>query len=197
MNHYNRLLCDVDGVLANWMDAVNDVIERASGRRITPEECGGWLRLSNLGFSKTEKDFIECELNSPGFVENLAPLPGAIDGLQRVVAETGCQLFIVTAQWDSETWLAERKRWLKKHGILKPGVAFAATREKWGVAPGLLLDDKIQNVLDYNTKAVGGRAVLWKTEFNAVDPARKFTKEVGNWDEVLKEMKDYANRNNK
>lgn len=191
----NRLLLDCDGVLADWMTAVNDVIEQATGRRITPQECGGWMKLSELGFSATERKFIECELNAPGFVENLEPLPGALEGVRRVVAATGCHLAIVTAQWNSETWMYERKRWLKKHGFLTTGDGFVATSQKWLVAPGLLVDDKIQNVLDYNTKSVGGHAVLWKTDFNAADPARKFTQEIGSWEEVEKEMREYVLRN--
>lgn len=191
----NRLLLDCDGVLADWMTAVNDVIERATGRRISPQECGGWLKLSNLGFSPTERKYIEHELNAPGFVEELAPLPGAVEGVQRVVEATGCHLSIVTAHWDSPTWMYERKKWLKKWGFLKEGRGMVATREKWLVAPGLLVDDKIQNVLDYNAKSVGGHAVLWQTDFNAVDPARKFTQQVGSWDEVLKELQEYVRNN--
>ncbi len=193
----NRLLCDVDDVLIDWMGAVNDVIERASGRRVTPKECGGWLDFNKQGFTKTELDYIKSELNAPGFTEELRPIPGVLDELKRVVAATDCHLAFVTAPWrSSETWHIERWRWLENNGFLgiRKDTSFVPTKDKWLVGPGLLVDDKIQNVIDYNKYAAGGRAVLWATVWNAVDPMSKKLQTVSTWEQVTNEVKKCRTR---
>jgi 5'(3')-deoxyribonucleotidase len=190
-----RLLCDVDGVLANWIEPVLDVIEQASGRRITPHECKGWLKFNALGLDKTEQKYIDSVLKSPGFVEALPVLPGALDGLKQM-AKLGCEIAYVTAPWNSATWMYERQAWLKKHGFkdVSNNTHFVATASKYLVSPGLLVDDKISNVLEYNSKSVGGRAVLWHTEWNAVDPSRKFVQVVSSWQQLYQEVEQYVKR---
>lgn len=197
MNDGISILLDVDDVLADWMGAVNDVIERATGRRVTPEQCRGWLDFNGQGFTKTELDYIMSELNAPGFTEELRPLPGALEGVTNLIKATGCHVGYVTAPWhSSETWHAERLRWLRDQGFMgmHRHTSFFATKDKWLVGPGVLIDDKVQNIIDYRKYRKDGKSVLWRTIWNDHDPQRPGLRAINTWTEVQKEVEDYVFR---
>jgi 5'(3')-deoxyribonucleotidase len=97
------ILCDVDGVLADFVGALCAELRRK------PEEIRHWELAQSLSPQEAR---VALEIMArPGFCHGLAWYDGAKEFLTSLRAEG--DVFAVTAPFDgSETWERERKAWL-------------------------------------------------------------------------------------
>ncbi|HXK38399.1 MAG TPA: 5'-3'-deoxyribonucleotidase [Candidatus Paceibacterota bacterium] len=136
------ILVDMDGVLCDYAGAhMTKVAERYP--HLTPyigQAQQFWS--SELAFPEEHREAIEAIALEPGFFENLAPIDGAIEALQALVAK-GHNVRICTAPKKIHTYcVPEKYNWVRNH----LGQAFVErvimTRDKTLTHGDLLIDDK-------------------------------------------------------
>lgn len=123
------ILCDVDGVLADFVAHIRDKCNVQSE-----------VREMDLRLSLTEEELQRVHLmaQEPGFCEDIPWYEGAEEFVQ-VLLKLG-ELYVVTAPWDSATWAHERKKWVSKH--LNPGrVISCGSSAKALVRGNVLIED--------------------------------------------------------
>ena len=131
-----RILCDVDGVLCNFIQGVCDVDGWAQPHHFTKFDM-----ISGL---KTQKrvDIVTEAICQKGFCYNLKPYPDSIafvEGLRRLGSVT-----FVTSPFDSSHyWHHERLNWLKMVYSVKPeDVIFAHSKQKVYIRGDALIEDR-------------------------------------------------------
>lgn len=123
------ILCDVDGVLADFVGHIRDKCN------VTSE-----VREMDLKLSLTEEEMQRVHLmaQEPGFCADMPWYEGAEEFFQSLL-HLG-HVYVVTAPWDSATWAHERKKWVSKH--LHPGrVISCGYQAKALVRGNVLIED--------------------------------------------------------
>lgn len=151
-----RVLCDVDGVVADFVGGVN---RAARGLGSTRSDWTEWDIWAN--FEPHLKPMIEAAICSPGFAWYLDPFDGAIQAA-RVIASRH-ELVFVTSPYDrSPTWVYDRNRWLRKYFADLPAIF---THHKELVAGDVLIEDNADNAEKWR-KAQGGATCLIRHTYN-------------------------------
>lgn len=154
-----RVLLDVDGVVASWTDAVAEVVTRHGGQL----DLTKWFRNNDLAPDIRGK--VLREINAPDFCFNFDPMLGAVEAVKELRA-AGCEVHFVTALWDSPTWVYDRNRWLRKHGLIKTTSGVTYTKDKHVVKGDLFVDDKISNVDEWRTAWPLSTGIVWAQPWN-------------------------------
>jgi 5'(3')-deoxyribonucleotidase len=156
-----RLLCDVDGVLADFASAATAVAVRVLGMPFPANAQDEWDMFRHL--QPEDRARVYEALHEPGFCRGLLPLPGAVEGMRefRGVAD----VYFVTSPMQGMTWTRERELWLAEH-------FGASTREiihtsaKHVCVGDALLDDKVQNVVSWQRYHPEGVGIVWDAQYN-------------------------------
>lgn len=175
----NRLLVDVDEVLADFQTPMFEALFELYGRRLTPEDCDVWDCFSVM--APNERKGVFSIIEKPGWCEGLKPKPGAIDGIRRL--REIVDVVAVTSHFPtSRTWVHERDNWLqgvfhfdRKHIV--------HTSSKFFIDGDAFLDDNPTHVTDWLSAHPRGLAMLWhipNTRKLPYDDLRVYT-----WDEVF------------
>jgi 5'(3')-deoxyribonucleotidase len=136
-NRKISVLCDVDGVLADFIGHICNEIDG----NITPESFKSFALEPHLTASQLEQVHDLCE--QPGFCGSIPAYQGVETLFQAFtnLAEW-CQVYAVTAPWEtSETWCFERTWWLKNRGIEAHHVIYASTSAKPLIRGHVLIED--------------------------------------------------------
>jgi 5'(3')-deoxyribonucleotidase len=177
-----RLLCDVDEVLVDFQRPALSILERLTGKKLTPDDYEVWDMFSL--FTEEEKTLVREEISKPGFCRALPPVPGAAEGL--LEARSLVDVFAVTSHFTSPTWVHERDAALIEDFGFKRG-EIVHTSAKFLVKGDFLLDDRPKNVTEWKEHHPDGTAMLWhipNTRKLGMDDIR-----VRSWAEVLERIK--------
>lgn len=160
------VLCDVDGVLADFVAGYLAVVEFVAGRKHTHAEVTQFDIGAALGFTPEQSAAIKRGI-STGFATALAPLPGAVEGFGRL--EEIADVYIVTSPWNScPTWTHEREQWLKRYfGVTSSRVLHGSAKHL--VRGDVLIDDKTETIVKWSAAHPGKTAVLWESPWNVRD----------------------------
>lgn len=153
------ILLDADGVLVDFDGGVLRDANARTGMNWTKEDIKGWDMFQYLSHPEHPdiKEYCWNLVKEPGWCSKLEPLPGA----QEAVAELSKRgkIIVVTSPWHSPTWEGERRSWLAKHLGLK---SVFSGREKWALHGDFLIDDKVENVLEwFEYERCRGEGILW------------------------------------
>lgn len=157
-----RIGLDVDGVLADFGVAYQNLFIEISGRDIFPAHlpdldrpCWDWPQF--YGYTEEEAKAVWAAIKSnPTFWLDLSIIPGAWDFLQviRNYADHGAEVYFVTDRPGIATQ-QQTAQWLHVFYGLRPSVIVSAN--KGDVAAALrfdyYLDDKLENVIDVQKKS--------------------------------------------
>lgn len=138
------ILVDQDGVLAHLEQAFFDRWREQHGEKpfITLEDRRGHFVVEQ--YPEEHRDEAYNILCQPGFFENLAPLPGAIEAL-RAMEALGLDVRICTSPLsDYEHCVVEKYRWIEKHLGHAWTKRMILTRDKTLVQGDVLIDDKAE-----------------------------------------------------
>ncbi|HNS97924.1 MAG TPA: hypothetical protein PKL73_13320 [Polyangiaceae bacterium] len=127
---------DVDGVLADLVQAVLDAVHQRTGKRFFPEDVQRFDLKSTLGELWTVAHDV---LTQPDFVRSLPPYPYAIEGVHRL-RQLGRVVFVTTPFAPNPTWSHERSQWLEHH-TGAPHHDIAHITDKTLFCGHLLIDD--------------------------------------------------------
>lgn len=181
-----RVLLDCDGVLADFVGGMLEIVRELTGRAFGPEHVDRWDFAAALGLSPKDASAVKRTIGGRrGFAANLQPYPDALDG---VAALRACaDVWIVTAPWrSSESWTAEREAWLQFHfGIPTERIIFA--QDKSAISGDVFVDDKASAVeawiLEREARQERGVGVVWSNLHNVRDVS--FAPRVQRWEQVL------------
>jgi len=161
------VLLDVDGVLADFVGGVLEIVEDVTGLARDREEIDRFDFCDALGVGVDDARVIKRAMASRGFCDCLAPCEGARDGV-RALQEIA-EVRVITTPWDSsETWTYERESWLWRHFKI-PAKHVMHVREKFRVPADAFVDDKTSAVREWRDAWPDRFAIRWNTPNNARD----------------------------
>lgn len=167
MNHL-RLLLDVDGVSANFVEAYLSVVNHVLRRNHTAADVTEWEMEKSLGLSAEESRTVSSYIQTRGFASQLQPYPGAVEAIAKLRASHS--VYFVTSPYRGPrdkhlSWTADREHWLLDHfGV--PHSDVIHTSAKHLVTGDVFVDDNVDNVRRWQTANPSGLALLWYQPYN-------------------------------
>lgn len=181
------LICDVDGVLADFVGGVCDYVRRVIEKPATRDMCTEWSIRDSLGLTDGEWFSVTRYISSTGFAYQLPELP-AVPVLLGAVARGVVRVQYCTTSWrSSPTWDYDRRRWLK---AIMGSRAVTFTAEKHYVRGDAFVDDRPDTVAKWLHHAPPGQSVcayLYDAPHNRGDDVPG-AKRVRNMGELLADL---------
>ena len=161
-----RVLLDVDGVIADFVDGYLSLVTIATGKRFGHEDVTEFDIGKALGLSDEEKRSVNA-LVMTGFCSGLRPLGDAVRGVAKL--REVADVYVVTSPWNScPTWTFEREQWLKRY-VCIPHSRVLHGSAKHLVRADFLVDDKTDTLRAWGEAHPEGTAVLWDSPWNTRD----------------------------
>ena len=166
------ILCDVDGVVADFAGAFAQLYEARTGEAVDRDAWHKtydlWHGLGPASGRDEVRRAVTMEVGQPSFHrELLQPCAGAQEGIA-ALAELG-EVWFVTRPWEcAPEWTYEREQWLARHfgSVVQVPDHVIHARKKHLVHGDAFIDDMPENVLDWSKHRRGGVAVLWALPHN-------------------------------
>lgn len=181
-----NILLDCDGPLADLVGGILAVVNRGrcSHTHLKASDCAGWNIADSFGLTSKYVDEI---MSTKGFCLGLSEVEDACWRVEALRRDHSVR--VVTAPFvESEYWMHERLRWLRRLHFDNHDVIFASNKSL--IRGDVLVDDKPSNILHWAQAWPDGLGLLWDAPYN-----RKFafelppnTKRVRGWDEVMAEI---------
>lgn len=162
-----RVILDVDGVSANFVQATLDSLVGLGGPRMGHDDIATWDIFGSMppGWN----DRLLREWHKPGWCRGIPLYEGSLDGIG-ALREVAPVVFATTAMPGAPHWMWERDQWLRAHlGASDNDIVFVA--DKRVVSGTVFVDDKAANVRAWHREHPGGVAVLWNRPYNRVEGA--------------------------
>lgn len=169
-----RIGVDVDGVLADMTSWVLDEVNHLRWLRAcinhepkpaphTVADVVEW-DYDNLLEHPEDRDTLRYILQGRGVCVSFEPYPHARELLERLGAFG--EVWLVTSPMPgSDSWAGERIRWAQERlGVDRHRVAVMA--DKSAFDGRVLIDDRAQNLLEWEDGGVGRRGILWKQPYS-------------------------------
>lgn len=177
-----RVLIDSDGVMSDLLSPVLDVINKASGSEFTHQDVHEYNICEGLGVPHMVTVMRDA-CATPGFVHKMPEVPFAREGV--LVLREIADVFAVTTPMSVPTWAYERELWLKERmGFTKDRIV--QTEAKHVIVGDVLIDDKVENVLEWAKHHPEGLGIIFHAPYN-----KNYNPEVTNisrawgWSDVL------------
>lgn len=157
-----RILCDVDGVWADFLATSFDIIHQLSGHRYLPADLHDWDLFETV--PRTFEGGFYDAWKKPGTCLSIPVIPGSHEGVKGLQARG--DLFVVTSPMNEvPTWTHERDTWLERHfGI--PHKHIVHTSAKFLVTGDVLIEDKPSNLQAWLEHHPTGFGILWTHPYN-------------------------------
>lgn len=177
-----RVGVDVDGVLADLITPMFELMNRLLHTSYSVEHMEDWS-IDHLIPADRADEFWR-ELGKPGLHAQLKPHPGAVEGI-RALSDVADVYIVTSYLHGAETWVYERDAWLHKHfGI--PRAKIVHTRAKYTFYGRVLVDDKPENVVEWQAEHPHGAGVLWLQPYNRRNDDARIQHRTDRWDEVIR-----------
>jgi 5'-nucleotidase len=179
------ILCDVDGIIADFMSANLDAIRAVTGRVYTVDQVTGWDVRAALGLTQHEwSAVVDHYITAEGYVTAMKPYPGAVDAVKFLAGMH--DVYFVTTPWHgAKTWTHERTAWLIHHFGDYQGRRVIHTAHKKLIEGDIMLDDRPKNCYDWTAEHWSETALLFDRPWNADATETDGVMRVCGWDEAL------------
>lgn len=178
-----RFLCDVDDVVANYVQGFVAAVLATGVRNIKMDHpFDEWDLSKSLKLTEEEDNKVYSLINMPGFASMLQPLPDAVEGVTKIM-EIADVIFVTSPLRSSPTWAYDRNLWLTK--LFGEDSKVVSTHEKYTVDGDFLCDDKPKHCTLWQEEHPMGMAMMWSTGRN-VKHLPLGIPLVGNWDLAYK-----------
>lgn len=178
-----RIGVDIDGVLADRVPAILEILERRHDVAMTPEEVSDWSvtvpavgRELSTFFGETDDD--------PDHIRRLDPIEGAIEGMRQLAREHT----LLIATYRKPTARRPTVEWLAAHDIPYDRYVRDVGEGKRNVPATVLIDDSASTVRAFSEN--GGRAILFRQPWNEKEPVPEEVPVADGWDDVLAELEN-------
>lgn len=178
-----RVLLDVDGVLADFLQPAFTTLNTLAGTNHHPSQQVEWDVFSLFDEAAHGPSFFRA-CNQRGWCRSIPVYDGAKEGYAQLA--NVADVYVVTSPMNhNETWTHEREAWLLEHfGI--PHKRIVHTSAKFLVKGDVLIDDKPSNVSDWLEHHPTGLGLLWDQTYNRQATAGV---RVTSWAEALDRLK--------
>jgi 5'(3')-deoxyribonucleotidase len=178
------ILCDVDGVLIDFVSGVRAGFKALGAPDFTPEQITD--PDMTKAFNQAQLLAFEQLRSERGFCSTLQFYPGAqefVESLKRLG-----DVYMVTAPWDPDTWCHERKEQLME--VVRPEkIIFAHSSAKRLVLGDVLIEDNAKN-LDEWAFTIGNTPILVDRPWNRSAHLNKGRYRVTNYHEALLQISE-------
>ncbi len=164
-----KIAIDVDGVLADQVGAVLNVIEREYGLRYSKSD------VNRAHWSFNGRDIwqeISRLLDDQEYVLGIAPIDGSKDAIEQLAGQDLYDVFVVTARRPN-TENATRE-WLRAHFPALTKYFYAKTGTKQTIPSDVLVDDFDLNIVEFVKSDPNRKGILFvhPWSMNGVDIER-------------------------
>lgn len=164
------ILIDVDGVLANFLGGVEQVL----GRKLTAFETAGYDLFNRLPSQDCVR--VGMALEGEDFWWRLATIPGSRKGV-RLLVRSGARVHIVTKPWlHGTSWMSQRCYWLRNYYPLC-GDDITVTSARELIRGDVLIDDCAANIEAWQASNPDGIGLLYDASYNAGKPTFSWSDE--------------------
>lgn len=158
-----RILLDVDGVTADFMSQSFFHLRELGGPEITHQDI---VTFDLLSFVPEQfRGLLLRTWKERFFCETIPPYEGSQDAV-RALRNLGEVIFVTAPMTDSPYWHWERTQWLKTH-LDSDGKDVIFAMRKQHVVGDVLIDDRLDNLLDWQKAHPNGVPILWSVPFYA------------------------------
>lgn len=143
-----RIIIDMDEVIADTMGAMVDWYKREFGKEVSYEKMlgGPW---SN-GFPEEDRHLIRQRLLSPGFFRDLPVMEGSVEVLEEM--NKRYELFIVSAAVEFPNSLKDKLEWLLEHFPFFSWKQLVLCGDKRMIHGDHMIDDHERNLVHFPGK---------------------------------------------
>lgn len=164
------ILLDCDGVLADFVGAVVNVLRDYSSLKWSHESFKQWDIFADVVDPKQPylKELLIKRIERKSFCKAIKPFHHAKDAVN-LLRNYG-DVKVITAPWKgSKHWMPEREEWLVDHfGFKHREIVFAA--DKSGYIGDIMVDDRGSNLKEWkkvmHRHGIDARPFLWDTNQN-------------------------------
>lgn len=177
-----RVALDVDGVLCMFHEHCIEIMKESYGLHphYTTSDVRHW-DVTKILENKEHAEELNATIRSKGFAQTMPPYPEAVDAVHRMRALGMEVLFATAPNYYSESWMWDRKLWLKKH-FEAPEEDILFVHRKHAVRAHVFVDDKASAVKEWMDESPGGLGFIWDTSYNKGFEGVPRTR---SWDEVI------------
>lgn len=158
-----RIVVDMDEVLCQFVGKVLKRWNAINGTKFSREDITAWRMENILGndiLGRTAEGLIDEWMSEPGFYEDLEPVEGAIDGLQKLM-DDGHDIVICTSVPEVAIHAYDGKRkWMRRNFPRWSMKNFIACSRKGLIAGDVFIDDGPHNIRDWCAAGKRGAFVM-------------------------------------
>lgn len=159
----SRVLCDVDGVLADTTCVFLASLLDATGKHFYGDQVTSWDYKECLGISEAE-EALAWECFEQYHIDYVQPSPGGVEFITDL-RDAGHEVIFVTAPSKHvATWTWHRDRWLAEH--FGAEIPVIHTEHKHLISGDVLIDDKSGNIINWAGANPKGLGILWNQPWN-------------------------------
>lgn len=165
---HNRILLDVDGILADFVTPVVKRVNEYLSTSYVHDDVKEWDIAKGLGIPEDRQAHFYKQMQYPGFCASLEAYPGAAYGVDRL--RSVAEVWAVTAPFGGLYWMPERDQWLQdKFGFKKNQILHVRGEAKHAIAADFLVEDKTSTLIDWKEHNPLGHGVLFQRPWNIND----------------------------
>lgn len=155
---------DQDQVLADLLKGWIDINNRICGDTLDYKDIDEW---DVSKFTKNGKGVYKV-LSDPSIYDNVPVIPHSVEAVGKM-QEVGYDVFVVTSANNNPVLIDAKLRWLGKHFSMIPKKNIIFCDRKGFINMDYLIDDKPENLKDYNIRNPSGTPILFHANHNKDD----------------------------
>jgi 5'-nucleotidase len=181
-----RIFIDMDGVLADFDSQFNSYLSKAGvlAKRI----MSSWKltdRIIDTNYIKSKNAYVNKILRTPKFWENIKPIPGGADVLQRWLKDKNLEIYIATSPWiSSPTCMIEKVNWIRKNIPKFPLSNIIMIAKKHMLQGEVIIDDKPSHIEEWCGEHAICFSQPWNENVKSNVGADKSVWRAGSWNSV-------------
>ena len=149
-----RIVVDMDEVMAQFVAKILRRWNALSGKNFTRDDITSWRMEEVLGadrLGRTAEGLIDEWLAEDGFFEDLDPVPGAVEGVNKLRAHGYDVVFATSIPEVAVHSYTGKRRWLRKHFPDMSMKDMVAISRKGLIDGDVLIDDGPHNIIEWMT----------------------------------------------
>lgn len=154
-----RILCDCDGVVADFNSRYLECLSVVTGQKYRTEDVITWYYTHSLGITpKQEQRATELLSHNLDF----EPFEGSVEAVSELAREHDV-VFVTAPHRNIERWAYARQEWLEGRF---PGIPIVHTHNKELIDGDIIIDDRPENIERWLDEHPFGTGVLWTRPYN-------------------------------
>lgn len=177
------VLLDCDGLIFDYDHAFLRTYKKVTGVTLPKSVITKYNLISCVTIKKSSLKKLKAQLNKSGWAAKIKPYPEALKAVKKLMKISN--VYFVTANTKSnKTWTYEREKALQKHFGKK--IQLVHTHHKYLVHGDFFVDDKLENVEEWQKWNKDGIGVVWHKAYNTEYKGYR----ADNWDDIIDMVKN-------